>query len=108
MTGIQYDAVIAMRLTASQRDTVRASADAAGMSVSRYCRSRLLGHVIVAHTDGVMVREMRRIGGLLRHAYDAIVTHDPDPDTATAARRDAREALRSLDAAAKRLAQPPP
>ena len=61
-----------------QRDTVRACADAAGMSVSRYGRHRLVGHGVQAYTDAATQRELGRIGGLIRHTYDAI-TAGPDP-----------------------------
>ena len=106
MARIQYPVVVSIRLTARQRDTVRAHADAAGYSVSRYGRHRLLRQPVHAITDSATLRELRRIGGLIRHAYDTITASD-DPDAQRRAQHEARDALRALAAAADRLGQPP-
>ena len=105
MAGKHYDAVVAVRVTAHQRETVRASAEAAGMSVSRYGRHRLLGHPVQAIVDGATLRELRRIGGLIRHAYDTITATD-DPEARRRAQHEARDALRALADAADRLNAP--
>ena len=106
MPRIHYPAVLSIRLTESQAATVRAAATAAAMSISRYGRHRLLGHPVRAFVDDATLREMRRIGGLIRHAYDTI-TATGDPDVQRRAQHEARDALRALTAAADRLGQPP-
>ena len=106
MAGMHYDAVVPIRLTDRERDSVRACAAAAGISVSRYGRERLLRHAVHAYTDAATMRELRGIGRLIRHTYDAI-TAGPDPAAREAARQDARTALRALTATAEQLAQPP-
>ena len=106
MAGVHYDAVVPVRLTGCERESVRASADAAGISVSRYGRDRIVGHAIHAYTDAATIRKLRGIGRRIRDAYDAITT-DPDPAAQEAARHDARTALQALTAAAEKLAQEP-
>ena len=106
MARIHYPAVVSIRLTASQHATVRDSAAKAAMNVSRYGRHRLLGHPVRAFTDDATLRELRRIGGLIRHAYDDITDCD-DPAEKRAAQRDAGTALQALAAAAERLGKQP-
>ena len=106
MARIQYPAVVSIRLTAAQRDTVREDAAKAAMNLSRYGRHRLLGHPVRAFTDAATLRELRRIGGLIRHAYDDITDCD-EPAAKRAAQRDARTALEALAAAAERLGRQP-
>ena len=63
------DAVINVRVTRAEKTTLRTSADIAGLSLSAYCRARFLGHRIVPHTDRATIRELRRIGGLLKRVH---------------------------------------
>ncbi|WP_231869388.1 plasmid mobilization protein [Acetobacter malorum] len=63
------DAIVNVRLTADEKDRLKEDADLAGMSVSELVRRRYFGHPIVAHADIVMIRELRRLGGLLKHLY---------------------------------------
>ena len=60
---------IAVRLTKDEKERLREDADLAGLSVSELVRRRYFGRPIVANTDMVMVRELRRIGGLLKHVH---------------------------------------
>jgi hypothetical protein len=63
------DAVINVRLTAAEKTRLREDADLAGVSVSELVRRRYFGRPIVANADAVMVRELRRLGGLLKHLH---------------------------------------
>ena len=48
-------------------------ADMAGLSVSAYLRRRFFGgRPLIAHTDAMMIRELRRIGGLLKHNFETL------------------------------------
>ena len=57
---------IQFRLTPDERTEMEAQADAAGMTLSTYTRHRILGHRVLAHADDVTIRELRRLGGLLK------------------------------------------
>jgi hypothetical protein len=55
-----------VRLTAAELDELRESAKMCGLSLSQYMRRRALGVTVVAHADMAVVREVRRLGGLLK------------------------------------------
>jgi hypothetical protein len=63
-------AVVNVRLTAEERARLREDADAAGLSVSQFVRRRIFGRPVIAHADAVMLKELRRIGGLLKHVHN--------------------------------------
>jgi len=63
------DAVINVRLTAAEKARLKEDADAAGLSVSELVRRRYFGRPIVANADAVMLKELRRLGGLLKHVH---------------------------------------
>ena len=63
------DAVINVRLTSAEKARLREDADVAGLSVSELVRRRYFGRPIVANADAVMVRELRRLGGLLKRVH---------------------------------------
>ena len=45
----------------------------AGLSVSAYLRRRFFGgRPLIAHTDAMMIRELRRLGGLLKHNFETL------------------------------------
>ena len=58
------------RLTEDEYALVSEQAEAAGISFSRYCRSRVLKHRVLASADRVVLRELRRLGGLLKHTHN--------------------------------------
>lgn len=59
--------VVSFRVSAKEAYALREAAGAAGMSLSKYCRSRTLGHRVVSKIDLVAINELRRQGGLLKH-----------------------------------------
>ncbi|KXV61223.1 MobB mobilization protein [Acetobacter senegalensis] len=63
------DAIVNVRLTTDEKDRLKEDATLAGVSVSELVRRRYFGRPIVAHTDIAMIRELRRLGGLLKHLY---------------------------------------
>ena len=63
------DAVINVRLTGAEKARLKEDADAAGLSVSELVRRRYFGRPIVANADAVMLKEVRRLGGLLKHIH---------------------------------------
>ena len=63
------DDAIKVRLTSSEKAILIEEAAIAGISMSELVRRRYFGRPIIANTDVVMLRELRRIGGLLKHIH---------------------------------------
>ena len=62
-------AVVNIRLTPGERAVVAENAETAGLTVSAYCRRLILGRTVHAHTDSAVIRELRRVGGLLKAVH---------------------------------------
>lgn len=60
------DAIVNVRLTSAEKEMLRDDADAASMSMSELVRARYFGRPIIAKADQVMIKELRRLGGLLK------------------------------------------
>lgn len=63
------DAVVNVRLTSAEKIRLKEDAELAGLSMSELVRRRYFGRPIVASADAVMLKELRRIGGLLKHIH---------------------------------------
>ena len=61
---------VTLRLAAEEKDRLKSDADLAGLSVSEIVRRQYFGRPIIANADLVMVREMRRMGGLMKHLHN--------------------------------------
>ena len=73
-----------LRLDAVEDDNLRACAAAVGLTVSAYMRRRCFGgRPLTAKTDQEAIRELRRLGGLLKHSF-AVVRQTGDAETLTA------------------------
>jgi len=69
--GIEpLDAVLNLRLTADEKAKLKEDADLAGLSMSELVRRRYFGRPILASSDAIMLKELRRIGGLLKHIHN--------------------------------------
>jgi hypothetical protein len=64
------DAVINVRLTVTEKARLKEDADLAGLSMSELVRRRYFGRPIIANADIVMIKELRRLGGLLKHIHN--------------------------------------
>jgi len=64
------DAVVNVRLTSTEKGLLKEDADLAGLSMSELVRRRYFGRPIIANADAVMLKELRRIGGLLKHIHN--------------------------------------
>ena len=64
------DAVINVRLTAAEKARLKEDADLAGLSMSELVRRRYFGRPIIASANAVMLKELRRLGGLLKHVHN--------------------------------------
>jgi len=68
--ALPLDAVINVRLTSAEKARLKEDADLAGLSMSELVRRRYFGRPIIASADAVMLKELRRIGGLLKHIHN--------------------------------------
>ncbi len=82
-----------MRLTAAERKQLHEDADLAGMSVSELVRRRALGKTIHAASDLMMIRELRRLGGLQKYAMNKLAQHGEHADECIATIRTLRAAI---------------
>lgn len=61
---------LTLRVSAEEKQRVAEQASLAGLSVSEYMRRIVFGgRPIVAAADAAMLRELRRVGGLLKHHF---------------------------------------
>jgi len=65
----KLEAVITLRLTVRERNQLREDAEIAGITVSELVRRRYFGRPIVAKADIAIIRELRRLGGLLKKVH---------------------------------------
>lgn len=63
---IPLDAVVNVRLTTDEKLRLESDADIAGISMSELVRARYFGRPVVANVNLVMIKELRRLGGLLK------------------------------------------
>ncbi len=59
-----------LRVTQSELAQLREDADLAGLSLSELIRRRYFGLPIIARSDEIAIRELRRQGGLLKHVLN--------------------------------------
>lgn len=72
---------ITFRATPEEKNRLMEQADIAGLSISEYMRRREFGgRPLVAQTDMMMVQELRRIGGLLKHNFETMRQANADPN----------------------------
>ena len=62
-----------LRISAEENERLARQADAAGISVSEYIRRRCFGgRPITSRTDSQTIRELRRLGGLLKCNFESV------------------------------------
>ena len=62
-----------LRISAEENERLARQADAASISVSEYIRRLCFGgRPITSRTDSQTIRELRRLGGLLKHSFDTV------------------------------------
>lgn len=64
------DAIVNVRLTSSEKERLKEDADMAGLSMSELVRRRYFGKPIIANADAIMLKELRRIGGLVKNVHN--------------------------------------
>ena len=83
-----------VRVAPGEKAQLRAIADAAGIVVAELVRRRALGRPVVSRTDATTIRELRRLGGLLKLVH---------VESGGAYSRETAAALDALHAAIRRL-----
>ena len=63
------NARITLRLAPDEKERLLSDADLAGLSVSEVIRRHYFGRPIIANADAAMIRELRRMGGLMKHLH---------------------------------------
>jgi hypothetical protein len=58
-----------VRVSPGEKEQLRAIARGAGMRVAELVRLRSLGRPVVPRTDATTIRELRRLGGLLKKVH---------------------------------------
>lgn len=86
-----------LRVTQSELDQLREEADMAGLSLSEMVRRRYFGMPIIARSDEVTIRELRRLGGLVKHLHN---------QSKGAYSEEVTQAIRALTQAIEQLAKP--
>ena len=88
-----------LRFAAEEGEKLTRQAATAGISVSEYMRRLFFGgRPIIARTDDQTIRELRRLGGLLKHHFE-VVKRAGNPATLSeldAALREIRRAIEVL------------
>ena len=84
-----------VRVAPGEKAQLRAIAEAAGVVVAELVRRRALGRPVVSRTDATTIRELRRLGGLLKMVH---------VESGGAYNRETAAALDALHAAIRRLA----
>ena len=69
----RFEARRTLRLSAEENERLVRQADAASISVSEYIRRLCFGgRPITSRTDSQTIRELRRLGGLLKHNFESV------------------------------------
>ena len=69
----RFEARRTLRLSAEENKRLVRQADAASISVSEYIRRLCFGgRPITSRTDNQTIRELRRLGGLLKHNFESV------------------------------------
>ena len=91
-----------LRLTAEEENRLTRQAATAGISVSEYMRRLFFGgRPIIAKTDDLTIRELRRLGGLLKHHFE-VVKRAGNPATLSELDAALREIRRAIEALSER------
>jgi hypothetical protein len=60
---------VRVRLSAEEKQRLRDDADLAALTISDFMRRRAFGKPVVAEVDRAVIRELHRLGGLLKHIH---------------------------------------
>lgn len=60
---------VTLRLAPDEKEKLQLDAELAGLSLSELIRSNYFGKPVIAKANVVMVKELRRLGGLMKHVH---------------------------------------
>lgn len=64
---------LTFRVTQKEKEIVQEQSAFVGLSISEYMRRRVFGgRPLIAQMDEATLRELRRIGGLLKHSFETV------------------------------------
>jgi hypothetical protein len=84
-----------VRVAPSEKERLRSLARIAGMPVAELVRCRALGRPVLCRTDATTIRELRRLGGLLKKVH--LDSGGAYNEETAAALRDLHSAIRTLE-----------
>jgi len=87
-------AVLNVRLTEAEKSRLKDDADLAALSMSELVRRMYFGRTTISSTNAMMIKEMRRIGCLLKHMHN---------ESSGGYSRDTAEALSALKTHLRKL-----
>ena len=91
----KYSCRRTVRITKAEDEKLQTQAAIARISVAEYMRRKFFGgRPIIARTDDLAIRELRRLGGLLKHNF--LLTHEANQPKAW---HEIRETLKKIQAA---------
>jgi hypothetical protein len=64
------DQRITIRLSQTEKNLLIEDAELAGLTTAELIRRRYFGKPIITATDRATIRELRRVGGLLKHIFN--------------------------------------
>ena len=67
MERVLRDCRIYLRVSHEEQEKIKEQAELAGLSISEYARKRVLGCRVVAKSELNVLKELRRLGGLIKH-----------------------------------------
>lgn len=66
----RLDAVVNVRLSTAEKESLKLDAELAGLSVSELVRRRYFNRPIVSRTNLTAINELRRLGGLVKTIHN--------------------------------------
>ncbi len=63
------ESIVNVRMTSGEKAKLREDAELASLSLSELVRRRSFGRPVLAKADAVVIRELRRLGGLVKHLH---------------------------------------
>ncbi|MDR2891531.1 MAG: hypothetical protein LBV80_00350 [Deltaproteobacteria bacterium] len=65
--------IVTLRVTPEEKSQLQERVSIIGISLSAYVRHRIIGgRPIIPRVDEAMIRELRRLGGLLKHNFETL------------------------------------
>ena len=70
MERVSRNCRIYLRVTQDEQNIIREQAELSGLSIAEYARKRVLGFRIMPKSELNILRELRRLGGLVKYLHN--------------------------------------